>query len=96
MARKSEREQQLELALAGKTEASRLVQEMIAIGLRALGTRMLTAIALVGDVSLFAWVMVAPSWERLLGAALFAVSSWTLVNFKWERKAFDEEGPVQP
>lgn len=92
MGRKTEREQQLELALQGKTEAAQLVQRMIALGLRALAQRMLTAIALLGDCILFGWVMVAPSWERLLGAVLFAVSTWFLV--KYERKAPDEERPV--
>lgn len=96
MARKSERETQLELALRGKTEAMELAQAIIGIGLQALGQKSLTAIALIVDSILFGWVMVAPSWERLACAVLFAIAAWFTVYYRHERKAPDEERPVSP
>lgn len=94
MARKSERETQLELALRGKTEAMELAQAIIGIGLQALGQKSLTAIALIVDSILFSAVMVWPSWERLAGAVLFSIAAWFTVYFRHERKPPHEEGPV--
>lgn len=82
MARMTEREKQLELALHNKTEASLLVQQIISVGLKALSGRILTTIALMGDVVFFVWVMAVPTWERLLGAVLFAIASYCVVNVK--------------
>lgn len=94
MARKSEREAQLELALRGKTDSMEMAQAIIDIALRALGQKSLTAIALVADVILFAWVMFSPSWERLASAVLFAIAAWFTVYYRYERKSDHEERPV--
>lgn len=82
MARKSEREHQLELELSGKTEAMRVTQAIIRVGIEALSARMLTALALTLDAVLFFWCMVAPEWERLAAAVIFAIASWAVVNYR--------------
>ena len=86
---KADRIQQLELELNQAKEKNRelqMVQEFVAVGLRALSLRMLTTFALLADFVLFAWCVASPSWVSLAAAVLFAIASWAVLHLKPERK----------
>ncbi len=55
---------------------------MVNIALRVLSHRALTIVTLLLNAGVVGWAMYAESWQRLAGAALFAVTSWCTVNLK--------------
>lgn len=59
---------------------TRQMVRLIDLALKALSTRLLTTIALIGDCLLFAWSAVTGSWVALSAAVLFAMATWCLVN----------------
>jgi len=64
--------------------AERVEQTMliISVGLNVLSLRALTVLSLLLNTGVFSWALYSDSWVRLLGAALFAVATWCIVNLK--------------
>lgn len=86
-----EKAKQMQLALEEKSEALEQTMRIIRVGLDALGARMLTTLALVGDFVLFAWFFFAGGWERLAAAVLFAIATWCLLNLKLPKERKPDE-----
>jgi hypothetical protein len=67
-------------------DARQKIMEQTALGLRlgleALSLRLLMVLALVLNAGAIAWCLSEPKWERLVGAAMFAVFSYFVIHVK--------------
>src|SRR5882762_7201344 len=54
----------------------------VRIGLEALSLRAITILALLLNAGLLAWALYDPRWERLGGAALFALFSYCVIHVR--------------
>lgn len=87
--RNASRIEQLELQLKEEREIRNeveMVQRIIRVGLEALSLRMLTTLVLLADCVLFAWALSIGTWQSLVTAIFFAVSTWCVLNLKMEKK----------
>lgn len=55
---------------------------MLNLALRILSHRTMTIVTLLLNAGVCSWAMYSESWPRLVGALLFAVTSWCTVNLK--------------
>lgn len=97
--RKDARIEQLTLQLEHEKEKRRemeFVQRFVAVGLRTLSLRMLTAGVLVADCLLCAWALWVGTWQSLLAALLFSVVSWAVLYLRPPnvKEQGNEEGVV--
>lgn len=74
--------EQLELQLKERGDALDMAQQIVAVGIKALSGRMLTAFALVADCVLFGWALANGGWQALSAAVLFAIASWCVLHLK--------------
>lgn len=81
---------QMELKLKERGDALDMAQQIVAVGLKALSVRMLTAFALVADCVLFGWALANGGWQALAVAVLFAISSWCVLHLKLSQKREEE------
>lgn len=54
----------------------------VSIGMRVLGQRSLEILALALNAGIFSWAMYSDTWPRIVGAAIFGLVTWFLVNYK--------------
>ena len=54
----------------------------VRIGLEALSVRAITILALLLNAGLLSWALYDPRWERLGGAALFALFSYCVIHVR--------------
>jgi hypothetical protein len=83
--------EQLEIELAQQqreaVEKAKAALQIVAGGIRLLNARLLTLLALVSAIGMFAWACSQPSPERLMVAAAFAVLVFLPVLY-WARASF--------
>jgi hypothetical protein len=54
----------------------------VRIGLEALSLRSIIVLALIVNAGLMAWALYDPRWERLVGAAAFALFSYCVIHVR--------------
>lgn len=55
---------------------------ILTIAMQLVSLRILTTISLLLNAGVVSWAMWTESWIRLAGAAVFAITSWCIVNLK--------------
>jgi hypothetical protein len=55
---------------------------LVNLGMRVLSHRVMTVVGLLLNAGITGWAISSESWVRLAGAALFAVTSWCVINLQ--------------